>query len=87
MSLAAVNNATPSNVNHPANQPQKPVHKQHQQPSVENAHGRLSPTQVEEAVQLSGNHTQVQKLDVQNELTNPLVSPEQFNSKIAATRF
>ena len=85
--MSLVSNIAPTNVNHPANQPLRPAQNQHQQPSVQNAKGRLNPTQIEEASQLSGNHTQVQKLDAQQASTNPLTSPQQFNAKIAATRF
>ena len=84
MSLFSVSPATPSNVSYPSNLLKKAVIKQHHQPSVENTKDRLTPTQTLEADQLSGNHTQVQKMDAQADLTNPLTS-QRFNSQVATS--
>ncbi len=86
MSLASVSKAPPNNVNHPSHQQPKQVRNQHQQPSVQNAKGPQTPTEAARSNQDTGNHTQVQTLDTQADLSNPLTS-QQFNSKIAATRF
>ncbi|MBX9578028.1 MAG: hypothetical protein K2W97_06095 [Chthoniobacterales bacterium] len=86
MSLSAVNTATPSNVNHPSNQPPARVQNQQQQPSVQNAQGPQTPTEVAKSNQDTGNHTQVQHNQAQDSQANPLTS-QQFNSKVATTRF
>lgn len=85
MSLSAVKNAIPANVNHPAHQTQRAPHHQHEQPSVQNAQGRLHPTQVEKAMQLSGNHIEVQKLDSQSKVSNPSSEQSRFNAKVATS--
>lgn len=86
MSLPAVNTPPKPNVNRFQNKPLRPAHNQAQQPSVENAKATLKPTQAEQATQLTGNHIEVQALNTNANLSNPLTS-QQFNSKVAATRF
>gem|GEM_PF-4514009 len=86
MSLTAVNTATKPNVNHPQNQVSRPARNQRQQPSVQNAKAPLKPTQEEQSTQLTGNHVEVQALNTQASLANPLTS-QQVNSKVAAARF
>ncbi|MCX6957720.1 MAG: hypothetical protein NT164_04200 [Verrucomicrobiae bacterium] len=79
MSLSAVSTTTPTNVNHHQNEPSTPVRNHHQQPSVENAKGRQTPTDAARSVQDTGDHTQVQKMDTQADVSNPLTSPQQSN--------
>lgn len=89
MSLAAVNTATPSNVNHPANQTPRRVPNQHQQPSVQNARGPQTPTDAARSNQDTGNHIQVQQEQAQNTLANPLTSAKQslHNQNVARGGF
>ena len=82
MSLAAVHTATKSNVNHLQNHPS--TQSKISQPSLHSAQAQLTPTQTEEADQLTGSHTQVQTLDAQADISNPLTS-QRLNAQVATS--
>lgn len=85
--MSLVTGISSTNPNHQPHHVARSARNPRQQPSVENAKGRLYPTQAEEATQLSGNHTTVEELNVKAEAKNPLIAAQKFNAKIATTRF
>lgn len=81
--------AARSNVNQLPNQTPRTNQHARQEPTVQNTKGRLQTTDVAKASQLTGDQSEVQRLDTQANATNPLTSPQQsiHNQRVAAGGF